>query len=515
MRKGKMATVVKSFSVDGIEGFPIEIEASLIQGMPCISIIGLGDQAVQEAGDRIRAAVIGSGYRIPASKLILSLAPGDQKKSGSHYDLGMAVAMLIESGQIKAESLPDYGLIGELSLNGNLRPTNGILPMVIKAKEVGVKRIVVPAENEVEAKLISGIEVVGLRTLPQVIDLLAGREVSVIKDDPAEEKAGKYEKDFSEVHGQDEIIETVALGVAGGHNILMIGEPGCGKTMIAERIPTIMPQMTEKEALDVTKIQSVVGMLAPNHALVTARPFRAPHHNASLNSLIGGGNPAMPGEVSLAHNGVLFFDELPEFQRSALEALRQPMENKNVTIARVNGTHTYPANFMFVAAMNPCPCGYFPGKKCHCSDYEIRQYRRKISGPILDRIDIQKTVKPVGYFDMLNSPATYSSAALRELVSKAREIQIRRFAAYENVNSNSQMSASLIRDFCRLDSESEELLKSASSINGYSARVINKLLRVARTAADMRGTADIEKQDVARVLRCRDLDMENAGLYTV
>ena len=362
--------------------------------------------------------------------------------------------MLIESGQITAESLPDYGLIGELSLNGNLRPTNGILPMVIKAKEVGVKRIVVPAENEAEAKLISGIEVVGLRTLPQVIDLLAGRKVSIIKDDPAVEKAGKYEKDFSEVHGQDEIIEAVALGVAGGHNILMIGEPGCG-------------------------------------------------------------NPAMPGEVSLAHNGVLFFDELPEFQRSALEALRQPMENKNVTIARVNGTHTYPANFMFVAAMNPCPCGYFPGKKCHCSDYEIRQYRRKISGPILDRIDIQKTVKPVGYFGMLNSPATYSSAALRELVSKAREIQIRRFAAYENVNSNSQMSASLIRDFCRLDSESEELLKSASSINGYSARVINKLLRVARTAADMRGAADIQKQDIARVLRCRDLDMENAGLYTV
>ena len=510
-----MATVVKSFSVDGIDGFPIEIEASLINGMPSMSIIGLGDQAVQEAGDRIRAAIVCSGYKIPASKLILSLAPGDQKKSGSHYDLGMAIALLEESNQINAKDLFLYGLIGELSLNGNLRPSNGILPMVIKAKEIGLKKIIVPKANENEAKLISGIEVVGLVTLKQVIDLLSGKEVKLKSEKVVETKRKEYEIDFSEVRGQDELIEAVALGVAGGHNVLMIGEPGCGKTMVAERIPTIMPEMTEKEALDVTKIESVVGMLPPNHALVTTRPFRAPHHNASLNALIGGGNPAKPGEVSLAHNGVLFFDELPEFQRSVLEALRQPMENKKVTIARVNGTHTYPANFMFVAAMNPCPCGYYPSNKCHCSDYEISQYRRKISGPILDRIDIQKTVKPVNYFDVLKNPATYSSKQLRENIAVAREIQTKRFANLDSINSNSQMSASLIRRYCSLDVESEDLLKSASRKNNYSARVINKLLRVARTAADLRTAKNIEKEDIIFVLKCRDLDKTTASLYTV
>lgn len=511
-----MATVAKSFSVEGIDGFPIEIEACLISGMPTMSIIGLGDQAVQEAGDRIRAAVVNSGYKVPAAKIILSLAPGDQKKSGSHYDLGMAIALLKESGQIKGEKLSEFGIIGELSLTGKLRPSNGILPMVINAKETGVRKIIVPIENANEARLISGIEIFGLSNLKEVVAVVNGKMVDIPKVERSpESNCKKYQIDFSEVRGQDSLIEAVALGVAGGHNILMIGEPGCGKTMIAERIPTIMPKMLESEALDVTRIQSVTGLLPPNHALVTERPFRAPHHNASLNALIGGGNPAKPGEVSLAHNGVLFFDELPEFQRMALEALRQPMENKEVTIARVNGTHTYPANFMFVAAMNPCPCGYYPSKKCRCSDYEIRQYRSKISGPILDRIDIQKSVKPVNYFDVLKYSPKYTSEYLRNYIFEAREIQVKRFNDYENINCNAQMSASLIREFCVLDAESEELLKTASKRNGYSARVINKMLRVARTAADLRHSDSIEKIDIEFVLKCRDLDCDNARLYTV
>ena len=511
-----MATIVNCFAVEGIDGFPVEIEASLITGMPCMSIIGLGDQAVQEAGDRIRAAVVASGYKIPSSKLILSLAPGDQKKTGSHYDLGMAIALLKESKQIYAKRLPEFAIIGELSLTGNIRPSNGVLPMTIKARECGFRNIIVPKDNENEARLIQGINVYGVKNLTQVIMLLSGKEVKLDDDVQEEQKElKKYKVDFAEVRGQDELVSSVVIGVAGGHNILMIGEPGGGKTMIAERIPTIMPDMSEKEALDVTRIQSVAGNILPKHALVSERPFRAPHHNASLNSLIGGGNPAKPGEVSLAHNGVLFFDELPEFQRSALEALRQPMENKKVTIARVNGTHTYPANFMFVAAMNPCPCGYFPGKKCHCSDYEIRQYRRKISGPILDRIDIQKAVHPVDYFDVLKNEAGRSSGELRESISVAREVQSRRYKDYESVYCNAQMSSALIHEYCRLSTESEALLREASRINDYSARVINKLLRVARTAADLRGANDIEKEDIVTVLKCRDLDSENARLYTV
>ena len=302
-----MATVVKSFSVEGIDGFAIEIEASLISGIPSMSIIGLGDQAVQEAGDRIRAAIVASGYKIPASKTIISLAPGDHKKSGSHYDLGMALALLKESNQISAEFISEYGIIGELSLNGNLRPSNGVLPMVIKARECGLKNIIVPKDNENEARLIKNINVYGLNTLSQAIDLLSGKDVSIendIRDDTKEFRT--YNIDFSEVKGQDELVDAIVIGVAGGHNILMIGEPGCGKTMIAERIPTIMPEMSEREALDVTRIHSVVGILPPKHALVYERPFRAPHHNASLNALIGGGNPTKPGEVSLAHNGVQY-----------------------------------------------------------------------------------------------------------------------------------------------------------------------------------------------------------------
>lgn len=382
-----MATVVKSMSVQGIEGFEIEVEATTIRGQQqMISIIGLGDQAVKEAGERIQAALEFCGYEIPKEKIIISLAPGNRRKKGSHYDLAMTIALLQQTEQICVKKIESYAMIGELSLNGRIRPCNGILPMVTEAKNCGIKSVIVPYENWKEAESVTDIEVIGIRTLREAVQFLEGKKIP-LKEGNMEyvqhDGTVQWGVDFSDVKGQSELIDAIVLGAAGGHNVLMIGEPGCGKTMIAERIPTILPLMTEKEALEVTKIHSISGLLPEKHGLMINRPFRAPHHNISLNALIGGGSFAQPGEVSLSHNGVLFLDELAEFSKSTLDALRQPLENKKVTISRVNGTNTYPANFMLVAAMNPCPCGYYPGSRCRCTDYEILHYRGKISGPIL------------------------------------------------------------------------------------------------------------------------------------
>ena len=348
-----MATLVKSFAIQGIDAYPVDIETKTMEGQPMISIIGLGDQAVKEAAERIQSAIDESGYEFPKKKVIISLAPSDKKKCGSHFDLAMAVGVLKQAELIDAKNLLQYGLIGELSLDGRLRPSRGILPMIIAAKKHGYKSVIVPRENMVEARLVQGIQILGFETLLDVLRYLEGKKTygSTV---PEEENAIWQENllDFADVKGQDELIDAVTLAAAGGHNMLMIGEPGCGKTMIAQRIPTILPQMTEEECLEVTKIYSISGLLPNGHALMKQRPFRAPHHNASLNALIGGGVNAMPGEVSLAHNGVLFLDELAEFSRRTLDALRQPVEDKKVSISRVNGTHTFPSNFMFVAAMN-------------------------------------------------------------------------------------------------------------------------------------------------------------------
>ena len=384
----------------------VEIEASTIRGQQqMLSIIGLGDQAVKEAGERIQAAIECCGYDIPKDKVIISLAPGDRRKRGSHFDLGMTIALLFQSDQISPKNLAEYAFIGELSLDGRVRPCHGVLSMVTEARKCGVRAVVVPYENRKEAETLSGIrDMPGEKSLPDTIRFLEG---SLDLDKAGPVRGGL---DFSEVRGQEELIEAIVLGAAGGHNILMIGSPGCGKTMIAQRIPTILPRMTEKESLEVTKIHSISGLLEAGAGLLKERPFRAPHHNVSLNALIGGGSYAQPGEVSLAHNGVLFLDELAEFSRSTLDALRQPMEDKRITISRVNGTNSYPANFMFVAAMNPCPCGYFPSKRCRCTDYEIIHYRGKISGPILERIDIQKDVAQVDYFELSGKENGTSSA---------------------------------------------------------------------------------------------------------
>ena len=495
-----MAITVKSMATTGVDGFMVEIEATVLKGQQqMMSIIGLPDQAIKEAGERIQASIESCNYDIPKDKVIISLAPGDKKKRGSHFDLGMIIALLFQTDQISPKNLEEYAFIGELSLDGRIRPCNGVLSMVTEARKCGVKSVVVPYENRQEASSVSGIDVCPVKNLRETVKLLEGtlKPEQLDADDIVENgthvfasdastNAEVYSEslDFSDVKGQDELIEAIVLGAAGGHNILMLGEPGCGKTMIAQRIPTILPQMTEKESLEVTKIHSISGLLEAGSGLLSQRPFRAPHHNVSLNALIGGGSYAQPGEVSLAHNGVLFLDELAEFSRSTLDALRQPMEDKKVTISRVNGTNTYPANFMFVAAMNPCPCGYYPSKRCRCTDYEIIHYRGKISGPILERIDIQKSVAHVDYFELGEEKGCYTSAELRKRVERARKIQQERFKYVESVSCNAQMTTTMIQKYCRLNDECTRMLKKASEDYGYSARVIHKLLRLARTSAE-------------------------------
>lgn len=521
--------MVRSMAAEGIDGFVIEVEATVIRGaQQQVSIIGLGDQAVKEAGERMQAAIEFCGYEIPKEKVIISLAPGDRRKRGSHYDLPMAIALLLQTNQIDGKAVEEYAFIGELSLNGLIRSCTGILPMVNAAKNNGVKSIIVPRGNYAEANSVSGISVVGVETLRDAIKFIEGKisgEELTTKSgkqpekcessNPEKESETRLPLDFADVKGQNELIDAIVLGVAGGHNILMIGEPGSGKTMIAERIPTILPYMSEKESLEVTKIYSISGLLESGKGLVHKRPFRAPHHNVSLNALIGGGTYAQPGEVSLSHNGVLFLDELAEFSKSTLDALRQPLQDKKVTISRVNGTNTYPSNFMFVTAMNPCQCGYFGTNKCRCTDYEVMHYRNKISGPILERIDIQKWVSTVSFFDLENEKGYKTSSELREVVSKARKIQSERFKDCTDVYCNAQMTTSMIQKYCKLDEETTALLKDKSEQYGYSARVIHKLLKMARTAADIRESENIEKEDMMFVLGCRDLDKSNSKLYTI
>lgn len=513
-----MASIINSFAISGIDGYLVEIETDTLYGKPSISIIGLGDRAIKESSERIQAAIIHTGYEFPKMKIVVNLAPGDIKKRGSHFDLGMAIGLMIQSKQIVVNNINinSFGFIGELSLNGHLRPCAGVLPMVIAAKKAGIKNIIVPMENIGEASLVNGIKAYGFEDLKSVIDFLEGnKDVNPIEENTDSQLSPNYPIDFSDVKGQDILIEYIVVAAAGGHNMLMVGSPGCGKSMIAKRIPTILPKMSEEEALEVTKIYSVAGLLKDRGNLVTERPFRAPHHSASLNSLVGGGNNAMPGEVSLAHNGVLFLDEVAEFSKKTLDSLRQPMEDKKVTVARVNSTNTYPSNFMFIAAMNPCPCGYHGTNKCKCTDYEILKYRQKVSGPILDRIDIQKYVHPVDFINLTENKKSHTSAELRERVERAREIQRIRYKGLKGINCNAQMTPKLIKKYCQLDQESKTLLKIAYDKYGYSARTYDKFLKVARTFADLDASPNIRKVDIMNVLLSRDLDKEKIRMHTI
>lgn len=494
----------------------VEVEAEIIYGQPSASIVGLGDAAVKEAKERLQAA-LSQGFKFPKMKVVINLAPGDIKKSGSHFDLAMAVSLLICSEQLEAEQIDSFAFIGELSLDARLRPCAGVLPMAMAAKDMGIQNLIVPTENVQEASLIKGLKVLGFNNLHQVVSFLSG-ETTCYPVAPKEASFPASElhvADFSDVQGQDAVIEFITIAAAGGHNILMIGSPGCGKSMIAKRIPTILPALSEEEALETTKIFSVAGLLKCRGSLIETRPFRSPHHNASTNSLIGGGYNATPGEISLAHNGVLFLDEIAEFNKKTLDALRQPMEDRQVTISRVRSSNTYPCNFMMVAAMNPCPCGYYGHDRCRCTDYEILKYRQKISGPILDRIDIQKYVQPVDFLHLHSTAGTQSSEDVKRRVERSRAFQRVRFGYSSKIHCNAQMEAAEVKEFCVLESEGERLLHRAFERYRYSARSYHKFLKVARTFADMDQSRKIRKEDIAAALMSRDLDREQLELLVI
>lgn len=512
-----MASTIFSFNISGVDGYVVEVETDIIHGLPSVSIVGLGDAAVKEAKERLVSAITAAGFNFPMFKLVINLAPSDMKKRGTHFDLPMAIGILVKSNQINVhqDCLNLFGFIGELSLNAEIRPSSGVLPMVIKAKYEGIRHLIVPKENVQEALLVEGINIYTAETLIDVVALLEGnrslepeRKSARIKQPTLNENL-----DFSDVKGHEQLIKYITVAAAGNHNLLLSGPPGCGKSMIAKRIPSILPSMTEEEALEVTKIYSVANLLKNKGSLIVNRPFRSPHHSISQNALIGGSQHATPGEVSLSHNGVLFLDEIAEFNRHTLDSLRQPLEDREVTITRVKSTNTYPSNFMLIAAMNPCPCGYYGTDRCRCTDYEIHRYRQKLSGPILDRIDIQKHVSPVNFFEESYNKIT--SSQLREKVENARRIQQKRYKNYPSINCNADLTPILIKNYCALDKESEMLIKEAYSRFRYSARTLHKFLKVARTFADLDGSLCIRKVDIINSLMSRDIDKEQQDFLVV
>lgn len=502
-----MFAKVKSLGIFGLNAFEVTVECDISRGLPRFDIVGLPDAVVKESRERVRASMKNCHLEFPVSRITVNIAPADIKKEGALYDLPVFVSILKASGQIKGDT-EAYAYIGELSLDGEIRRVNGVLPMLIEAKNKGIKSVFIPFDNALEGGVLEGIEALPVKNIFEVMQHISGeKSVAPAKSENLIDREITYDVDFSDVKGQSEAKRALEIAAAGGHNCLMIGPPGSGKSMLAKRIPTILPDMSFDEKLETTMIYSIAGDIPDGQAIIDKRPFRSPHHTVSAQALTGGGSSPKPGEISLAHNGVIFMDEFPEFDRRAKESMRQPLEDGIVNISRTAGSVSYPSNIMLIAAMNPCPCGFYghPTKECSCTDAAKKRYMDKISGPILDRIDIHIEVAPVEYEQLSGKGNEEKSEEIKKRVNKARSIQQKRFEG-TNVSCNAKMTPRMTKEFCILSDDANELLKASFEKLGLSARAYDKILRIARTIADLDGAEDIEISHIAEALQYRSLD---------